>query len=851
VRAIFASYFAYLTVAENITKVANIMNAVNRRIADYYRAVRKTPHASDESDLYQRCLSSLRELGYLSALECRIRARAALLSFNDGAYNKAKETLDRIMGDAEGTKGLEEILPEILHHRSVARVRLGEYEAAYNDLRTLQHEDWFHRIDRILSSPAMIEQTMRNNPMAEVVVNTNRVVALLWGYFGRFEPANELIEKAAGQSVKFYAQTDMTTLEPGQFPIDGRVMKGEMDLTRARLKLLQGCGNDAHRFFEPALDRLESQLGRDHFLTLEAASLNAYILACISDDTAEATCVATYQTMKQVLGEHHPLSMEVLGTLADIFAARSRPYEALDTVYDLRSKARKALKNEHPQVMRYSFQVGEANLCIGNYAKARDELQRLCTTAQKNQEKQPHHDLGQHPDILRYKANLAMANCCLDKMEEVEGDVEACLRQQLDIFGPNARGEFDGGLEELLLALALDWRSHAIPPLHPDVLETIVICSTMVEKRDPGTGLQGELLDMVYKMRAKRHGGGHHLTLSTRLELAFNRLENGVKDVGEAEELASLFDEVARHCEDWLGTNHILTLRAKLGRLFTSANINSGPSVFRREASENMANQSDLMGRCHPMVLDSRWRLFVFELLVFGDDNAHNTGAQLLAALRLDEIRRERLMESLQLEEKVASIYGMQLCDYERSLPIFTDMLDYCLRTNEVGFDDELEAFCWEACDLVRESVAVAAQMLGDGQNVIDNRKNAILQAMNTFLNLADDLLRHIDNIQSCVEGLVLLCRHLQQVAYIEENDSPDRLSGKMRSAFEGWQQSQEPGPPGLGIHHDGLVIVGPKKGPAGKKKSKGKGKGERKSRTRLSDYDISRDWPEDYADDR
>lgn len=843
-------------------------------MSDYNSEAPPPRSTSDECALYKECLSLLRKLDPISALYCRIQARAAVLQFHEGAYLNARETLDRLVGaveaklqerdgpedDDKNLLELQDVLPEVLYHRSLARIRLGEYEGAYDDLNRVEQTVWFPLIhDELCSGATSTPREMRNDPRAEVVVNTNRVLAYLWGYFGRFEVANEWIGKVDRQCSKLMLDdgqeedVSLDSSEPGQliFPLDVRVMKANVDLTRARLKVMQGQGREARQLLGPALDCLESRLPSGHFLTMEATSLNASILASISDETAEAVCVATYQAMRKYLGEHHPLSREVLGTLADIFAAKSRPYEALDTVHHLWSNPGKGLTPEHPQVMGYWFRVGETNLSLGNYANAARKLQSLCRAAKRNQEKQPHQHLGQHPDMLRYKAKLAMANCCLGKADEAERTAEECLREQLDIFGPKPRymGLAGGaciGLGKLLQALVREQRSNfdnRAPP-HPDVLETLVICAAILEKRDPGSELRDNVLDLVCKMRVARHGERHHLTLSTRLEVAFNRLENGVDDAEEADKLALLFEEVAQDCENVLGTNHVLTFRARLGRLFTTANISAGPSLFRTEALENMARQADLMGKCHPMVMDSRWRLFVFEALVFGDDDAHDVGAQLLASLRLPEIRRERLMESLHLEEKVARIYGTQLCDYERSLPIFTDMLEYCLRTNEVGFDEELENFCWEACDVVWESVDLSASMLENRPYEAGDKSDATWEALHTFLHLVDGLLDSVDNIQSCVEGVVLLSRQLQQVAYIAEGDPPKRLSGKMKSAFLSWKQTQEPDAPGLGMEN-GLVIFGPKRGPAGRRKSKGKGKGERRSRARISDYDSTNSgWP-------
>lgn len=832
---------------------------MTERIAQYYRAATR---GLDDGEFYHKCRSSLFKY-HISPLECRIRAREALLLFNKGKCNQSKEALDKLKDeiqnvqkgvsekgheDSQGTgphdgqnKELEYVLLEVRYHWCIVAVRLGEYEAAYDELIHLERRVWFKAIDGILTAPGKVGVSALNDTRFEVVINTNRVLGLLWGIFGHFERAEETISKADSQCSKLLAAGEeaIPMPEPGQFPVDIRTMEMKMTLTRVKLKMLQGHCGDAQTLLLSAIPHVESHFGGGHFLTLEAASLHAAILATLSDETAESICLTTHKATKHHLGEYHPISMEVLGTLADIYLTKSRPYEALDTVHHLRSKARetlKSLKSKHPQVLRFWLQVGEANLSIGNFMKARSELQGLCEAiAERDQTSR--HDLGENPETLRYRMKLAMASSCVGKTDEADREAENCLRKQLEIFRSDVNSIVGAGLDQLVQAWLDERDANVVPPfIHPDVLESLVICSSILEKRDPGRELPDAILDEVLKVRESLHGKSHWLNLSIRLELAFNRLEHGAENVEEERELVALFEDIASSCEDALGTAQILTLRAKLGRLFTAVDVSTGRILFRGEASQNLASQVDLMGHCHPMILDSRWRLFVFEVLVWGDDDAHIAGAQLLGALRLEEVRRERLMESLQLEEKIAAIYSIRLHDYERGLPILIDMMEYCFLTNETGFDVELETFCRGAFNLTCEAIGLSAKMLKKRYDVLNEKSRGALECMDTFLELAHEIVRQTDNTQSRVEGLTLVGRQLQQIAYIESSDQSERLTEKMRHAFSDWQQIWKlEVTTGLGIDSGHT----PKRK---EKKSRGKGKGERRSQIQLSGYSDDRE---------
>lgn len=864
---------------------------------------------SDLVMFYRDCIALLKgftakNVG-IEALSYRLQARRAVLDSGDGKYSDktARDTLHQILRKLEDKFNLAdvhqeimtaepaEVRYEIMYRLAAVNTRLGEYDMAYDSLTYLQREEWFRSTENLLSTPQNILPTQYNDPRIDATVNINRLLALLCGYYGHFTLAFQHIEKAETQfsdllcarktgvsplatpnpfpvvptptpfhpdptpyTLDITPQPRTSTLRAmPQIPINTTVLHIKIQLAKVKLAMLQGDEPSALALINPVLRRLENprHFGGGHILTLEAVSLRALILCRMFDPEAETVCNATLEATTTHLADDHPLAMEALSTLADVLLTRSRPYEVLDTVFYLRSRARDKLGECHPQTMRYWFQVGEANLSVGNYAKARTEFQAVYMVASKKWEKETSQGgLGRHPDVPRYLARLAIAKCFLEKLDEAEDDAYKALRWQLEIFRPEIEIEGEGLESDLAMVVSELERNTADAQVdlpHPNLLESLMICSMILDRRNPATGhdLRTRILTLVGKKRAVRYTNAHHLTLATNLELAFSRLEEG-DDGGNPHDLdqttvAELFERISLDCERSLGPNHILTWRARLGRLFTSSNIDPllEAAKFRQEASNNINEQIVLMGGWHPLVLDSRWRLFVFKLLVYPDEDAHESGSQLLDSLRLKEIRQERLMESLQLEEKVARIYAVELVDYEHGLPIINDILEYCDTVPwEEEFCDNMEAFSRRVCDLLELAVEQTFKELDEEKN--QNNEAAVL-ALPRFLEFAKELrTTYEDNIHNRIAGLLVLGRLLQQAFRSTEHDSPEWLYDKITAAFQKWKQSLvSPESNHKWYGRGGSVWARAK----AKGKSKGKGKGERKAKNRIEREDLERGW--------
>ncbi|KAK3305675.1 uncharacterized protein B0T15DRAFT_205154 [Chaetomium strumarium] len=878
---------------DGLGPVDRIILKLNNTMADFYKP--DSP-GSDTAAFYRYCLALLKGLpandNAVKALNYRFETRRALLDSRDGTYRDrmAKDHLTRLLKEIGNQPELVSVQREVKYHLAVVLTRLGEYKEALHSLTTMQQESWFQSTEQLLSSTEAIEPTRFDDPMIDVVINTNRVLALISGHHAQFKVASECIERAANQCSNFLlarhrgwgesqwlgldsppgtpahippgpvlASTDPWALPSGtdleykkpanlalpQIPLSPSVLSIEIKLAQSTILMLQGLEAAALTIISPVLRRLETnaRFGRQHILTLQAASLHSLILCRMGDPEAETTCNTTLEASMHYLGEDHPLVMEVLSTLADVLLGRSRLFEALDTVYYLRARAQKDLGSQHPQTMRYWFQTGEVNFSVGNYAKARSEFQALYMIASKRwggeTSPDPKEGWGRHPDLARCLARLAMVNCWLENVKDAEEQAYKALRWQLEIFLPRFEIGEEGlkpTLDRLVSQLECQEVGVEADSPHPHLLESLDVCSVVVERGNPADGgkLRDRALTVVWKGWASRYTDTHFETLWAKLQLAFSRLE---RYGPEHDEVAELFERICIDCEDSLGTNHGYTWWARLGRLFTSTigDVEQERAKFRREASVIMNKQAELLGECHPIVVDSRWRLFVFKLFVYHDEDAHETGARLLELLRLREIRRERLMESLLFEERIATIYAVELADCERGLPIINDILEYCYE--EPWEEESWGPFSLKICGLLARAASTAYEEFEKSST--DQNNDAALLAIHTFRKLAEELGKtYGGNVRIRIAGLIVLGRLLQQVVHARtEYDSSNWLSSKMDSAFEKWKHSlamSEIDPEGLA----GQEQVSPSSKAKGKGKSRGKRKGERKERNRTERED-------------
>lgn len=610
----------------------------------------------------------------------------ALSKFEQGRHKEARTELETLSEKIKNA-GLPKLYRTIRYHLAEVLVRQGDHAEAHEELKSLQQTKTFQEIEGHLLSSTSFPSLVLDDPEVEIVLDTTRLLGLLDGYYGHYEEANKTLEKAKTGCVKFVeacrnsrlpdTPTDARADQGDQArpmkvvtrQIDSGAMKAKIDLARAKLSMLQGKYGEALDTARPTLRSLERQFGVRHTLTLEAASLNALILSCKFDKEAETICAMTITAMTRHLGRKHPLTMEALGTLVDIFLAQTRYYEALDTVRTLWEQAKEQLGDSHPQTLRYRVQLGEVYHYMGDFLNGKIELQNAYEAA-RTKWQDPR--LGQHPKLLRYLTKLALANSMIGKLDDAERQVEEALLGQASIFSDKSITPSNNVSPIFGQLLPAHNSKFAIPiAAHPDVLESLnayaAILETIEESSNIGKhDLVLQTFDLVYRKRFHCYGDYHILTLRSGVDLGTASLKAG--DESRLGNPQDFFHDILCKCEESLGSDHACTWTAKQWALLADSR-DHGPTKLRSELPSIVSGITAQFGPSHPMVLEALAKLLAVELLL-KDKAAVDTADRLLRQLREGHTRKQRLMKSLYWEEKVATLY-CELGHYEQGLPLF------------------------------------------------------------------------------------------------------------------------------------------------------------------------------------
>ncbi|KAH7303413.1 hypothetical protein B0I35DRAFT_179770 [Stachybotrys elegans] len=395
---------------------------------------------------------------------------------------------------------------------------------------------------------------------------------------------------------------------------------------------------------------------------------------------------------------HHPLTMEVQSTLADIFLAHARPYEALDTASALWKQAKRTLGEHHPQTLKYCYQLGGIELYIGNYVRSVELLQSVYDEANAkwggpkltddketrgrkrrrlenavDQESDKMSAPGQDPDVLNYLSKLAMANHCLGNVDMAKNQSRRAVTGLVDIYSGAWINTHDRDIIDILKKLGFTSKDGQTMISHPDVLESLANFVEIFKNERDWRQAGINALGMIYEKNKDCRGPHHPVSLWSGLVFGLAKLDDGA----DMDDIADHFQRLSEDCERYLGADHITTLRASLGELFLGLfkfESRLFKAKLRTLAPEIMDKQTRSLGDYHPLVMDSLTRLFALELMV-DSSNAHGRAKKILDKLRQPAIREQRLMESLKCETKIADLYYTAK-KYEHSLPIYKSILD-------------------------------------------------------------------------------------------------------------------------------------------------------------------------------
>lgn len=328
-------------------------------------------------------------------------------------------------------------------------LRQGNYIEAKTRLERIRKVDKFAELEKSLraapGSAQQDEQEVRN------LFETSRLLGLLVGYHGDYKQAVKILETAIELCESFTAARQhslssatmatiatrlghQTQTEPGNAHTQQTafvVIRHMICLALAKVFLWNGEYDKAYNIAMPTWQYFEKRFGI-HQLTFEAAFITASILSRKFDKRALRMCSKTVNLTRIHLGVHHPLSIEVVGTLVDIFLGQCRYHEAYHYTLFVANEVREsALEPSHPVALQQRAQLGEAKLGRGDFLDGKVALQAAYDAATVSPSER--HD-GQSPRLCRYLAKLARANYLLWNLEESAKQVSETLRSQAKIF---------------------------------------------------------------------------------------------------------------------------------------------------------------------------------------------------------------------------------------------------------------------------------------------------------------------------------------------------------------------------------------------------------------------------------
>ncbi|KAJ9133163.1 hypothetical protein NKR23_g10934 [Pleurostoma richardsiae] len=584
---------------------------------------------------------------------------------------------------------------------SVALTRQGMFGIAQQQLRK-QHREFGAAWQRIMDG----SYSNLDPRTVQTAIGTSRLLGLVDAYRGRFTRALVLIEEAETglDPLRSLIETQAAQEEPdAQDPAAttpalsanaALSTQFSISLSKAKVLMLRGLYRDGLKQIDPALTSMEQHLGTSHLLSLETRYVKSSMLMLSGRlSEAKALCLDTIELLTRRFGREHPIGLELINVVASIYRLQGRPLEALGTGQTLLSRARQLLGDQNQQTVRYTIQMASINLWVGNYQDGHRQLTDAYATATGMWG-------ADHPWTIRCLAEIAFAEFLIGRLSRSESALVKALTQERDLRGIPAVSTDSEGEDTLLgctevekpvltiLAAVLRFATHdtedalgkqkePLQPripfddidryksedviIHPDVLSTLELWATLeATKRSARRELVVWVQETILETRKQLEplGDSHVSTLQAALNLANTlRRDTNTESLSRAEEEYRYV--VDRACESLeLGPQHPLALSARQGLYL--AQLGRGFEDERDELVERFLDilgaQSTRLGNLHPDTMQSR--LTTFAVVVFADrEQAVKIADELLALLRDDEARAQRLVEFILLEEKAALVY--------------------------------------------------------------------------------------------------------------------------------------------------------------------------------------------------
>lgn len=639
----------------------------------------------DNADkVYEQIIRLCQALAPSDSLLFVLHLRRAKVWHEMGQYEKATAYFSSIQDTAASVRTAQamalvsvSLARDLEWYTVLTRFRLGEHVTVDKFLAALT--DY---------SQADIVSPINNKPPSSWDENTQilfrykRILALNKAKMGHFGEATEQINQLHTIVRKFIppydtsnkqhhyeyhqhlkSQSQKITPENANDMNQPRKAKALLAYTSALVLLLRGQHKTALTKSHEAVHLLRETSGADNLDVLEARKLEAHLLAYNCQPVeAETACKASLRTVSSQFGVQHPISLETLDVLVFILRRQARLSEALVTAQGLCRQCELVLGPGRPQTRQSKSQLAAIHVSNGNY---RDAVKLLEGIAPKSI------DEYHSPDTLRYQAELAFALFRLGKFDAAAATIQRTILAQKILLSTAPTDErayqerphtdnFDDELVELVEGLQHKSNQPSKYILHPDLLYSLEVLAHITSRTNLALAVQR--LEIVLALREGSQAelaSDKHTTEKTRLDAVLMKRELGVSNYTypQAESDLALLAETLQGI---LGPYHPDTVVAKSELLLTRAILGRDPRVSLTELSALKRQQKVEIGKSHPDTLRTRLAILVVQLLLGDAQAAAMTCRGLLEALRAPEVRSQRLVEVLTMEERVAVLYANQ-----------------------------------------------------------------------------------------------------------------------------------------------------------------------------------------------
>lgn len=502
---------------------------------------------------------------------------------------------------------------------------------------------------------------------ARIDFTTYRLLALCYARLGKYNEAfNEctraskvIIQVERNETQRRDQIQDTSVMADASNPVS--TWKGILGLTTAAIHMLFGDLRKALEEASCAHKNLVGILSFGNIQTLEALSTLCKLMAYTSPMEAESFCMDSLRQMTRILGNGHPMTLEILHAVVHILLYQARFPEAVETTKGVCQGNDGFLDENHPVMLQSYSQLAKAYQSVGNYQDA----ERVATQVVRYSQSKWGHD---HPLTLRYKTELAYIHFHLGKLSMARDEVMRVVVVQQLFFSieterartPETIGtglSREGNAQTIRGVLSRIHHGTEYFRAYADILFSLEVFAKIEStSADPDAGLVLQILQTIYQRRSQDLGKNHPLTLTAEFEVG---LAN--REYGDLEEAEALFALVYKTRQEILGDSHPETLTARQEQLLTLFAL--GKATPDLEALRAILYLQELgLDKRHPIALRALMAVFGVQLIM-GSEASHVTAGEIFKRLRHPEIRKQRFVESLAMEEQIGILYEGLLSD--------------------------------------------------------------------------------------------------------------------------------------------------------------------------------------------